>query len=232
MNILQEKLDYLLCRYSREEKVSLIDEKTAEVGGKRYPILAHRSERRFIELRNLVCGGTLEDVSVMRVFRIVEKDKDIFDELCREADICRFVLNRNIESITVMQNDNVLNAIAGAEGGIVCTIEIAATLEKGEKPKDKHEIIARRGTACDVVVDAQLRQESIYFFGKENKAVTDVDFEIFGLSPEDTATVRFAFGLSDKKEREETQKTADALCALKKAAKESAACGERKVLIG
>ena len=115
---------------------------------------------------------------------------------------------------------------------IVCTIEIAATLEKGEKPKDKHEIIARRGTACDVVVDAQLRQESIYFFGKENKAVTDVDFEIFGLSPEDTATVRFAFGLSDKKEREETQKTADALCTLKKAAKESAACGERKVLIG
>ena len=106
---------------------------------------------------------------------------------------------------------------------VVCAIDY---------PKDKHEIIARRGTACDVVVDAQLRQESIYFFGKENKAVTDVDFEIFGLSPEDTATVRFAFGLSDKKEREETQKTADALCTLKKAAKESAACGERKVLIG
>ena len=69
--------------------------------------------------------------------------------------------------------------------GAVCTIEISATLANGEIPKDKHEIISQRGIACDVVVDAQLKQDSVYVFGTENKKFTDVDFELYGLSIEE-----------------------------------------------
>ena len=182
MKILQEKLDFLLQKYSVEAKATLKDSKVAVIDGVETPNLSHRLERRFIELKNIVQGGTLQGISVMRVARIVEKGSDIFAELYRELDICQYILGRKIVAVTAMQNDNTLNVIATTEDSIVCTIEISATLAKGEIPKDKHEIIAQRGTACDVVVDAQLKQDSIYVFGAENKKYTDVDFELFGLS--------------------------------------------------
>ena len=145
MKLLQEKLEFLLGKYSIDTKAQLLDEKTVRIEGKDIPLLTHRSERRFFELRNLVLGGTLEDVSVMRVSRIIEKGSDIYEALYRELDICRYVLGRELVSITVMRNDNVLNAISTAADGVVCTLEISATLEAGEPAKDKHEVIARRG---------------------------------------------------------------------------------------
>ena len=230
MKILQEKLEFLLEKYSVETKAVLKDCKTAVIDGVETPILSHRLERRFIELKNIVQGGTLQGVSVMRVARIVEKGSDIFAELYRELDICQFVLGRKIIGITVMQNDNTLNVIATAEDGIVCTIEISATLSKGEIPKDKHEIISRRGIACDVVVDAQLKQDSIYVFGSENKKFTDVDFELYGLSIEDIAVVRSAFTIAQKQTADEMMKIDEQLKVLVEKAKTSAKTGERQVM--
>ncbi|MBE6966604.1 MAG: hypothetical protein E7441_11300, partial [Ruminococcaceae bacterium] len=180
MKNLQEKLDFLLEKYSVEKKAVLKDKKTVVIDGKEIPILSHRSERRFVELKNIVNNGTLVGVSVMRVARIVESGKDLYEALYRELDLCQFILQRKIKSITVMENGNVMNAIATTEDGVVCTIEISATLAKGEIEKDKHEIISQRGIACDVVVDAQLKQDSIYVFGSENKKYIDVDFELYG----------------------------------------------------
>ena len=230
MKILQEKLEFLLEKYSVETKAVLKDCKTAVIDGVETPILSHRLERRFIELKNIVQGGTLQGVSVMRVARIVEKGSDIFAELYRELDICQFVLGRKIIGITVMQNDNTLNVIATAEDSIVCTIEISATLSKGEIPKDKHEIISRRGIACDVVVDAQLKQDSIYVFGAENKKFTDVDFELYGLSIEDIAVVRSAFTIAQKQTADEMMKIDEQLKVLVEKAKTSAKTGERQVM--
>ena len=154
MKKLQEKLDFLLEKYSVDVKAQLKDEKTVIIDGKEIKTLPHRSERRFLELKNIVNNGTLVGVSVMRVARIIEKGKNIYDELYREFDLCEYVLQRKIKSVMVMQNDNVLNSIATTEDGVVCTIEISATLKNGEIEKDKHEIISQRGIACDVVVDA------------------------------------------------------------------------------
>ena len=61
---------------------------------------------------------------------------------------------------------------------------------------DKHEIIARRGVACDRVVDSQIPQESIYVWSKNgHSAFTDVDTELFGLPDEVIWTVRAAFAV-------------------------------------
>ena len=122
MKKLQEKLDFLLNKYSVENSVKLKDNKTVIIDGKEVPTLSHRNERRFIELKNIVNNGTLVGVNVMRVARIVEAGKDIHEELYREFDICQFVLQRKIKSVTVMENGNVLNAIATTEDGVVCTI--------------------------------------------------------------------------------------------------------------
>lgn len=230
MKTLQKNLDFLLEKYSVATKAVLKNEKTVVIDGIELPILAHRSERRFIELKNIVQNGTLVGISVMRTARIIEKKADIFEALYRELDICQYILGRKIKQITVMENGNVLNAIATAEDDIVCTIEISATLKKGEIAKDKHEIISQRGIACDVVVDAQLKQDSIYIFGKENKKFTDVDFELYGLSIEEIAIVREAFSMAQNNKGEEIAKINENLCKLVEMAKKSIASGEREVL--
>ena len=230
MKILQEKLQFLLEKYSVEAAAVLNDRKTATINGTATPILSHRLERRFIELKNIAQGGTLQGISVMRVARIVEKGADIFAELYRELDICQYVLGKKIVAITAMQNDNTLNVIATAEDAIVCTIEISATLSKGEIAKDKHEIISQRGIACDVVVDAQLKQDSIYVFGAENKKFTDVDFELYGLSIEDIAVVRSAFTIAQKGTKDEMIAADRALNILVDKAQASVKTGERQVI--
>ena len=230
MKKLQEKLNFLLEKYSVDVKVVLKDEKTIIVDGKEIPTLPHRSERRFLELKNIVNNGTLVGISVMRVARIVEKGLDIYTELYRELDICEYILQRKIKSIMVMDNDNVLNAIATTEDGIICTIEISATLQKGEAAKDKHEIISQRGIACDVVVDAQIKQDSIYVYGNENKKYTDVDFELYGLSVEEIAVIRAAFAVVQNKNYDEMTTIDANLLKLVNLARKSAKSGEREVM--
>ena len=230
MKVFQEKLEFLLDKYSVEAKAEFKDLKTAVIDGVETPILSHRLERRFIELKNIVQGGTLQGISVIRVARIVEKGTDIFAELYREFDICEYILGRKIVAVTAMQNDNTLNVIATAEDAIVCTIEISATLSKGEIAKDKHEIISQRGIACDVVVDAQLKQDSIYVFGAENKKFTDVDFELYGLSIEDIAIVRSAFAIAQNGTKDEMIAIDSNIKTLVEKAKESVKTGERQVI--
>ena len=228
--MLQEKLNFLLDKYDVSKEVTLKTDKMAVIDGVVVPLLAHRNLRRFVELKNIVCGGTLVGISVMRVARMVEKGKDIYAALGRELDICRFVLGREIKSVMVMENGAVLNCIATAEDGVVCTLEIAATLNPGEKEKDKHEIISQRGIACDVVVDAQLQQDSIYIFGKENQKFTDVDFELYGLDAEQVAVVRAAFDAARLGDKDMRIAENAKINALVDAAKRSAASGEREVV--
>ena len=230
MNKLQEKLEFLLDKYSVEKKAVLKDRKTVVIDGREIPLLAHRSERRFLELKNIVNGGTLVGISVMRVARIVEKGSDIYEELARELDICQYVLQRKIKTIMVMENENVLNAIAKAEDDIVCTIEISATLKKGEAAKDKHEIISQRGIACDIVVDAQLKQDSLYFFGDENEKYTDMDFELFGLDIDEIAVVRAAFSIAQNGCADEMVAISKTVSAYVEKACLSAKSGKREVM--
>lgn len=230
MNKLQERLDFLLDKYSVETKAELKDDRTVVIDGKDVPFLSALYERRFIELKNIVNNGTLVGISVMRIARTVAKGADIYDELYREFGICQYVLNRKIASVAVMENENVLNAIARTEDGVVCTFEISATLSANDEPKDKHEIISQRGIACDIVVDAQLKQDSIYVFGEESQKYTDVDFELYGLSIGEASIVRGAFSVARNKNADELIEIDKNLSALVELAKKSAKSGEREAL--
>ncbi len=196
MEVLQEKLNFLLDKYSVGKKALLKNADTVVINGTELPLMAYKSQRRFLELKKMVSDGTLSGISVMRVARIVEKGSDLYSVLGRELDICQYVLGRKIKTVMAMENDIVLNVIATTEDGVVCTLEISATLPKGEPAKDKHEIIAQHGIGCDVVVDAQLKQDSIYVFTEENEKFTDVDFELYGLNEEEVSIVRAAFSLA------------------------------------
>ena len=230
MKILQEKLEFLLNKYSVETKAVLKDCETALIDGKEIPLLSHRLERRFIELRNIAQSTTLQGISVMRTARIVEKNSDIYRQLYRELDLCQYILNRKIKSVMAVENDGVLNTIATTEDGVVCTIELSATLKSGEPSKDKHEIISQRGIACDVVVDSQLKQDSIYIFGEKNQKYTDVDFELYGLSVEEIAVIRSAFAIAQNNTAEKMLEFDKELKVLVEKVKLSAKAGERKVI--
>lgn len=230
MKKLQEKLNFLLDKYSVNTEAVLKDINSVLIDAKEYPLLSHRSERRFIELKNIVNNGTLVGVSVMRVARIIEKESDLYSALKREMDLCQWILQDKIVSVTAMRNDNVMNVIATTKKSVVCTIEISATLKKDEKPIDKHEIISQRGIACDVVVDAQLKQDSVYVYGNENKKYTDVDFELYGLSIEDITVVRSAFSLAQNKNFDEIITSNSETENLVKMAQKSVETGERVVM--
>ena len=225
MKVLQEKLEFLLDKYAVDTKATLKDKNTVVIDGNEIPLLAHRCERRFIELKNIAHNGTLTNISVLRSTRIVKKGACLNCELYRELDIAAFILGEKLVSIFSIKNDNTLNAIAKTEGGIVCTIEISAVLSEDEKEIDKHELISERGTACDKVVDTQIMQNSIYVYGNGQKTYTDVDFELYGLEIPDVAVVRQAFAVASKN-------IADELVAADKVAREWVAKSDESLASG
>ena len=103
MDILQSKLNFLLEKYSVNTKAVLKDNKVVVIDGVELPLLSHRCERRFVELKNIANNGTLVGISVMRVARIIEKGSDIYEALYRELDLCEYILQRKIQTIMVME---------------------------------------------------------------------------------------------------------------------------------
>ena len=77
MKELQEKLDLLLTKYSVPVRATILDRETAKIDGIETPLLPHRAKRSNVELRKLVQGGTLEDVSVMRTGVVASKSEDL-----------------------------------------------------------------------------------------------------------------------------------------------------------
>ena len=78
-------------------------------------------------------------------------------------------------------NGAALNVSLKLENGVVCTIELATTLPENEERISKHEVITARGIACDMNVDTQTMQSSVYVYGEDKARYTDVDYELFGL---------------------------------------------------
>lgn len=191
---MQKGLDLLLNKYSVSTKAILsADGKTVEIDGKAVPVLPWESERRFVELRNLVLTGRLGNMCTYRIGRTAKKGTDLMEMLAREVGILEFTVNSTAKEIFAIAGKNTMNCIVETENGCVCTIELGATLEAGQTEVDKHEIITDNGVACDRVVDTQMPQNSIYVFGKTEKTYTDTDAELYNYAEIEINTIRNAF---------------------------------------
>lgn len=165
-------------------------------GGKNISLLPWRYERRFIELRNLLRDGTVQDVSTFRICHIEDGDKTLNRLLYRELDLVEWLSGSIIESVyAIMNGDDTAVLAVKLASQVVCTVELSTRLAEGSKTIDKHEIVASKGVAIDRVVDTQIPQSSIYLFSdqKNPQEYTDVDYELYGLAPVDVALVRCAF---------------------------------------
>ena len=222
---MQKGLNYLLEKYSVDTKAVLSsDGKMVKINGEDIPVLAWECERRFIELRNLVLLGRVGNMCTYRIGHTAKKGADLMELLKREIGIMEFTIDSRAKEIFAIASESAMNCIVESENGCVCTIELGATLDEGERDVDKHEIITDSGVACDRVVDTQMPQESIYVMGKNKKVFMDTDAELYGYSEIEINTIREAFALAKSDELAEAAKEKAAhICKVIEAAKKSLA---------
>ena len=198
---MQKGLNYLLNKYSVSADAKLSDDgRSLTVNGECIHTLPWESERRFIELRNLVALGRVGNMCTYRIGHTSKKGTDLFDLLSREIGILEFTVGSSVTEIFAIAGNNTMNCIAETKNGCVCTIELGATLEDNASDIDKHEIITDNGVACDRVVDTQVPQSSVYVFGKNDTVYCDTDAELYGYSKIEINTIRNAFALAKDEE--------------------------------
>ena len=160
------------------------------------PLLPWRAERRFAELKRLIEERTVTPLVMCRLARFAGRDDTPMDAvLYRMFDLCQWIAGEPIVSLFAsFAGDACGNVLAKLAGGVLCSVEVAATLPAGSPPVDRHELIARRGVASDLVVDTQVPQSSVYLVTEDRQQqFTDTDAELFGLPPDDISRLRAAF---------------------------------------
>lgn len=173
-------------------------------------LLPWRPERRFIELKKLIDGKTLEGVSTLR-FAAMSAEQSLEKLLYRELDLCEYLGESPIVSTFAVTSGKTANVIVKLADGKSCSVECSGALPPGTEEMDRHEIIARRGIACDRVVDTQVPQSSIYqFTANGEKRYTDTDTELFGFSNAEILLIRAAFEVLRYPELTEVWNKADA----------------------
>ena len=228
---MQERLNMLLKKYGVDASVKLVGDRCAAINGNEIPLLPWRYERRFEELKKLVDSKTVDGISVFRIISIGRKTDNMEELLLRELGVCRFVLDTQITEVFAIANGAALNVSLKLASGVICTIELATTLPENEERISKHEVITARGIACDMNVDTQTMQSSVYVYGENSARYTDVDYELFGLDIVAVSTVRAAFAAArDESVRASFIKEAKTLAALADAVSKSAATLDNIIL--
>ena len=169
--------------------------------GKKIVLLPWRVERRFVELKKIIDGKTLEDVSTFR-FASFSAGTDPVRTAARELDLASFLAGSPVSRIfCVRSGDAACNILARLANGMSISVECGSRMPSGADTLDRHEIIARRGVASDRGVDTQVPQSSIYEWTDKGCATfTDVDTELFGLPNDQIWLVRAAFAVLMKPE--------------------------------
>lgn len=169
---------------------------TADADDRLVPLLPWRCERRFMELKRLVDDRTVEPVLMCRFSCATDgRSWDLAAMLYRELDLAEWLTSSTVIAMTAtIEADRWANVIVRLASGVVCGLELTASLPEGATMLDRHELIARRGVACDRVVDSQVPQSSIYAFTADGEhRYTDTDAELFGMSVEEVNLVRSAY---------------------------------------
>ena len=168
----------------------------ADAGAAVLPLLPWRNERRFQELKRMVDGRTVESVSMCRFSCSTDgQGMDLAAVLYREFDLAEWLIGAPIAAVAAsIHAGRWANIVLRMKSDVVCGVEAAVTLPAGSMMIDRHELIARRGVACDRLVDSQTPQQSVYTFTADGVGqYTDTDAELFGLSIEAVTLVRAAY---------------------------------------
>ena len=164
------------------------------------PLIPGRMERKIVELKKMTENGTLEGVSTLRFASFAPKGANLELMLAKELDLAAYLGGSDVVRVMAVANGDAINVLAKLANDVNVSVEIGAGLPKGEAGYDRHEIIAKRGVACDQTVDTHTPHASIRCWDKNGMAeYTDVDTELFGLTYDEIWNVRAAFALLQKR---------------------------------
>ena len=122
-------------------------------------LLPWRQERRFVELKKLVDGKTLEDVSTLR-FAAMSAEKSLEQLLYRELDLCAWLGESPIVSAFAVTNGKTANAIVKLADDKSCSIECSAALPRCLRPHRRYS-----GSAVLDLPVHQRRRETLHRYG-------------------------------------------------------------------
>ena len=196
MNIkkMNKGLDFLRGKYGAKKGEITIKGGHCFVGA--VPLLPGRMERKIVELKKMTENGTLEGVSTLRFASFAPKGADVEAMLAKELDLAAYLGASDVVRVMAVASGSAINVLAKLANDVNVSVEIGAGLPKGAAGYDRHEIIAKRGVACDQTVDTHTPHASIRCWDAKGAAeYTDVDTELFGLSYEEVWNVRAAFAL-------------------------------------
>lgn len=165
------------------------------------PLQPWRVGRKFVELKKLVTSRTIEDPCLLRFCHLTDEGASLSELLYREFDLCEYILDEPVASLHAVFTDGCSGSvIVTMQSGVIASVEVGNQLSSSCPEVDRHEIIARRGVASDIVVDTQIPQQSIYLYTDTGvQEYTDTDSELFGLSENEIEWVRAQFGfIKDK----------------------------------
>lgn len=160
------------------------------------PLFYWRFRRSLVELKKLVFDETIVDPCLLRLSYFGKANGQSLRELIyQKLDICEFITSDKIYSVfAIGDGQQHVNILVKLRSGILCSIEICLNLSITSQIQERHEIIARRGTASDNLIDTQIQQQSIYCFTKNTEEVfTDTDMELFGFTEEEVNMIRSGF---------------------------------------
>ena len=203
MNIrkMNKALDFLRGKYGARKGEITIKDGHCHVGAT--PLLPGRMERKIVELKKMTENGTLEGVSTLRFASFAPKGADVEAMLAKELDLAAYLGASDVVRVMAVANGSAINVLAKLANDVNVSVEISAGIPAGRarspsapQAYDRHEIIAKRGVACDQTVDTHTPHASIRCWGADGMAeFTDVDTELFGLTYEEVWNVRAAFAL-------------------------------------
>ena len=187
-------LDFLREKYGAKKGEITIKDGHCFVGAT--PLLPGRMERKIVELKKMTENGTLEGVSTLRFAAFAPKGTDMVAMLAKELDLAAYLGASDVVRVMAVANGAAINVLAKLANDVNVSVEIGAGLPRGEAGYDRHEIIAKRGVACDQTVDTHTPHASIRCWDAQGAIeYTDVDTELFGLSYDEVWNVRAAFAL-------------------------------------
>ena len=205
MNIkkMNKGLDFLREKYGARKGEITLKDGHCYVGST--PLLPGRMERKIVELKKMTENGTLEGVSTLRFASFApgvatapspSRRAQLEALLAKELDLAAYLGASDVTRVMAVASGAAINVLAKLANDVNVSVEVGAGLPRGEAAYDRHEIIAKRGVACDQTVDTHTPHASIRVSGaKGMEEFTDVDTELFGLSYEEVWNVRAAFAL-------------------------------------
>ena len=192
-------LDFLRDKYGAAKGTITVKDGHCYVGAT--PLIPGRMERKIVELKKMTENGTLEGVSTLRFASFAPKGTDPKAMLAKELDLAAYLGASDVVRVfAVASGKFAINVLAKLANDVNVSVEIGTGLPAGELGYDRHEIIAKRGVACDQTVDTHTPHASIRCWdAKDSVEYTDVDTELFGLTYEEVWNVRAAFALLQKR---------------------------------